>query len=104
MLTARACRHPAPKLQEEDIKPYLEDIPGWAVEGDALVKPFSFADHHQLMAFVNAVAWVSHRNDHHPDVQYAYKKCTLRYTTHDSGGLTENDFICAAKVELLLTL
>lgn len=56
------------------------------------------------MAFVNAVAWVSHREDHHPDITVGYNKCVVNYTTHALNGLSENDFICAAKVDKLFTI
>jgi 4a-hydroxytetrahydrobiopterin dehydratase len=54
------------------------------------------------MAFVNAVAWIAHEQDHHPDLEVGYSRCRLRYSTHDVGGLSRNDFICAAKVDALL--
>jgi 4a-hydroxytetrahydrobiopterin dehydratase len=54
------------------------------------------------MAFVNAVAWISHREDHHPNVFAGFSRCELVYTTHAVDGLTENDFICADKVDALL--
>ena len=57
-----------------------------------------------MLAFVNATAWISHRENHHPDIELGYNRVTLRYTTHAANGLTENDFICAAKVDALLTL
>ena len=54
------------------------------------------------LAFVNAVAWISHQEDHHPDMLVGYNRCHVEYTTHAIGGLSENDFICAAKVDMLL--
>lgn len=54
------------------------------------------------MAFVNAIAWIAHREDHHPDLEVGYSKCRVRYSTHDVGGLSLNDFISAAKVDHLL--
>jgi len=56
------------------------------------------------MAFVNAIAWMAHQEDHHPDLEVSYNFCRVRYTTHAIGGLSENDFICAAKVDALLQL
>ena len=53
------------------------------------------------MAFVNALAYMAHREDHHPDLGVHYNRCVVRYSTHDVGGLSENDFICAAKAEEL---
>ena len=63
---------------------------------------FSFGNFHETMAFANAVAWIAHREDHHPDMEIGYKHCLVRYTTHAAGGLSENDFICASKIDALL--
>ena len=52
-------------------------------------------------AFVNAVAWIAHREDHHPDMAFGYHRCTLRLNTHSVGGISLNDFICAAQVDAL---
>ena len=83
---------------------YLKDLPGWAkaTDGAAIAKTFKFDDYFHTMAFVNAVASIAHREDHHPDVEVHYNKCVVAYSTHDVGGLSLNDFICAAKVEDLL--
>jgi 4a-hydroxytetrahydrobiopterin dehydratase len=59
---------------------------------------------YQTMAFVNASAWISHREDHHPDIEVGYNKCRVSYMTHAIDGLSENDFICAAKIDSLLDL
>ena len=64
-------------------------------------KTYSFENYYQTIAFVNAVAWMTHREDHHPDLTVNYNSCRVAYTTHDLGGLSENDFICAAKVDAL---
>ena len=56
------------------------------------------------MAFVNALAWISHREDHHPDLCVGYNQCRVEYRTHAADGLTENDFICAAKCDALFNL
>jgi len=84
---------------------YLEDLPGWtkASDGGSIAKTFKFADYFHTMAFVNAVASIAHREDHHPDMEVHYNKCVVAYSTHDVGGLSLNDFICAAKVEDLAT-
>ncbi len=63
---------------------------------------FQFDNFHQTMAFVNALAWIAHQQDHHPDLEIGYKHCLVRYSTHSIGGLSENDFICAARIEQLL--
>jgi 4a-hydroxytetrahydrobiopterin dehydratase len=70
--------------------------------GTSISRRFEFKNFHETMAFVNAVAWVSHREDHHPDLKVSYGSCEVTYTTHAVKGLTENDFICAAKINALL--
>ncbi|MCC6561791.1 MAG: 4a-hydroxytetrahydrobiopterin dehydratase [Xanthomonadales bacterium] len=78
-------------------------LPGWALSDDAnlISKDFRFGHFHHTMAFVNALAWIAHVEDHHPDMEIGYGHCLVRFSTHDVGGLSENDFICAAKVEAL---
>lgn len=76
----------------------------WSLAGDgkSLDGEFEFKNYYRTTAFVNAVAWISHREDHHPDIEFGYKNCRVRYSTHAIGGLSENDFICAAKIDRLL--
>ncbi len=81
----------------------LETLNGWEREGSEIHKTFTFKNYYQTMAFVNASAYVSHREDHHPDLLIGYKTCAVTYTTHAIGGLSENDFICAAKLDALET-
>ena len=91
-------------LDATTIAGLLAKLPGWSLveDGAAIGKAFAFDDFHRTMAFVNAVAWIAHAEDHHPDFEVGYSRCTLRFSTHDVGGLSRNDFICAAKVERLL--
>ena len=72
-----------------------------SADGKAISLAFDFGNFHETMAFVNAVAWIAHQQDHHPDMSVGYKQCTLTWSTHAAGGLTRNDFICAARVEAL---
>lgn len=83
---------------------YLSQLTGWEQAGQEIVKTFTFHNFHETMAFVNAVAYIAHQEDHHPDLEVSYKKCKVRYSTHAIGGLSENDFICAAKVDALIPL
>ena len=85
----------------KDLEKKLKDLPGWKVEDGKLTKSFSFANYYETMAFVNALAWISHRRDHHPDLVVGYNKCKVEYMTHDVGGLSDKDFACAAKCEAL---
>jgi 4a-hydroxytetrahydrobiopterin dehydratase len=91
-------------LDSSAVQDNLDQLPGWklAQGGNGISKTFRFDDFHRTMAFVNAVAWIAHAEDHHPDFKVSYPSCELFYSTHDVGGLSLNDFICAAKVEALL--
>jgi pterin-4-alpha-carbinolamine dehydratase (EC 4.2.1.96) len=88
-------------LDDEAIASLLAHVPGWTREGAAITRTFHFKNYYRTVAFVNAVAWIAHSENHHPDIAFGYKTCTIRYTTHAIGGLSENDFICAAKINAL---
>ena len=88
----------------EQTKEMLKQLKAWIVEDGKLVKLYPFKNYHETMAFVNALAWISHREDHHPDLEVGYNKCRVAYSTHAIGGLSENDFICAAKADALFAL
>lgn len=96
------CEGGTPPLSREEVAGRLAMLPGWAHAEGAIAKRFEFKNYYQTMAFVNAVAWIAHSEDHHPDLEVSYRFCRVRYSTHAVGGLSENDFICAAKVEELL--
>ena len=91
-----------PAMTPAQIAQQLAQAPGWALADGAIQKRFDFADYHRTMAFVNAVAWIAHAEDHHPDLTVSYSRCTVRFDTHSVGGISINDFICAAKVDALL--
>lgn len=76
-------------------------LSGWRVEGLRLEREFRFPDFHATMAFVNALAWIAHRADHHPDMTVGYNRCHVQWSTHSAGGLTLKDLICAAQVDAL---
>jgi 4a-hydroxytetrahydrobiopterin dehydratase len=88
-------------LSAQDVAAQLRLVDGWALDEGAIQKTFRFADYHQTMAFVNAVAWIAQREDHHPDIAFGYDRCTVRFATHSAGGVTRNDFICAARLDSL---
>ena len=91
------------RLSEARIRELMPELPGWELveNGHALVKTFTFKNYYRTMAYVNALAYMAHAEDHHPDLGVHYDRCVVRYSTHDVGGLSENDFICAAKAETL---
>ena len=98
------CSGGTPALGDARAAELLAQLPGWERAGGEIAKTFKFKNYYETMAFVNAAAWVSHRADHHPDLEVGYNKCRVRYSTHSVGGLSENDFICAAKLEALLQI
>jgi 4a-hydroxytetrahydrobiopterin dehydratase len=89
-------------MNSAEVQRQLADAPGWALADGSIEKTFRFENYHRTMAFVNAVAWIAHREDHHPDIAFSYNRATLRFNTHSVGGISLNDFICAAKVDALL--
>lgn len=90
-----------PPMPAAEAQTMLGHVAGWSVVDGALQRQFRFADYHRTMAFVNAVAWIAHSEDHHPDLTVRWGDCTVRFSTHSVGGLSINDFICAAKVNAL---
>ena len=102
--SCKPCEGGVPPLTEDEISKYLAQLSDWTYEAGEISKTYSFKDYYQTMAFVNATAWISHHEDHHPDLEVGYSKCKVRYHTHAINGLSENDFICAAKVDALLKI
>jgi 4a-hydroxytetrahydrobiopterin dehydratase len=100
-LATMTCREGAPQLGADELGKHIATLPGWQLNGDRIEKSFSFANYYETMAFVNALAWISHREDHHPDLGVYYNRCVVAYSTHSAGGVTLNDVICAAKAERL---
>lgn len=86
---------------EAEARDAAAELDGWQVKGREISKTFSFKDYGQTAAFVNAVVWIAHNENHHPEIEFGYKNCTVRYSTHKKNGITENDFICAAKINEL---
>ena len=106
-LAAQHCRPrkgPADALDQSQVASYCEQLPGWTLsaDGKAIVKDFRFDNFHHTLGFINAVGFMANHEDHHPDVEAGYGHCQLLWSTHDVGGLSLNDFICAARVEALL--
>jgi len=97
----KPCEGGTPPLRREETESYLQALPGWELGDGRIIKNFEFRNYYQTVAFVNAVAWIAHTENHHPDMEVSYKCCRVSYATHAVGGLSENDFICAAKVDAL---
>jgi 4a-hydroxytetrahydrobiopterin dehydratase len=95
------CREGAPALGADELAAHVSSLAGWTLRDGRIGKTFLFANYHETIAFVNAVAWIAHREDHHPDLEVHYNRCVVALSTHSAGGVTLNDAICAAKMEHL---
>jgi len=104
-LLARKCHHTETALSETDISSCLRAVPEWQLDGKRIVRTYQFKNYYETLAFMNAIAYVIHLEDHHPEIVLTYNKCVIRFDTHSvnngTGGVSENDFICAAKVDAI---
>ena len=98
------CEGGVAPLTPQQVAPLLKGLQGWAMDGRMIARTYHFKNYFETMAFVNAAAWVSHREDHHPDMAVGYNECKVSYITHAIDGLSENDFICAAKLDALFEI
>ncbi len=92
------------KLSSDEIKSALVKIPGWQKKAAVISRTFQFKDFPAAIKFVNAIAKVAEKEQHHPDIDIRWNKVTLALTTHDAGGLTEEDFALAKKSDELSLL
>ena len=100
----KPCEGGVDALKPAEIDNLLKALEGWTLENGSIVKTYSFKNYYQTIAFVNAAAWISHREDHHPEMLVGYNTCRVSYVTHAINGLSTNDFICAAKLDKLFEL
>jgi 4a-hydroxytetrahydrobiopterin dehydratase len=99
-LLASRCRQLASgALSDSEVAAQLSLLPDWKLASGAIARTFRFSNYHETIAFVNALAWVVHAEDHHPDLAVGYDRCEVRFSTHSVGGISDNDFICAAKAD-----
>ena len=98
------CEGGVPKMIRAEAEAMLEQIPGWklAKDADSISRRFEFKGFYKCMSFVNAMAWIANAENHHPDFLTGYNYCEVTFTTHAIDGLSDNDFICAAKINALL--
>ena len=97
------CEGGVDAIGREEAEQMLADVPGWTLSGDGkmISRRFEFKGFLSTMSFINAMAFMVNREDHHPDFSAGYNYCDVGFTTHAIDGLSENDFICAAKVNAL---
>ena len=99
------CEGGVPPLTPDAAQELMQALnPNWGVSEDGkwIRRTFAFTGFNRTMGFVNAVAWVANTEGHHPDLEVSYSECVVNYTTHAIDGLSENDFICAAKIDRLV--
>lgn len=113
-LLAMTCQPTVGALDTNQVPALLQVVDGWCLEvpgagdiagHDRIMRAFGFKDYYATLAFVNAIAYVVHAEDHHPELTVTYDRCIVRFDTHSvnsgSGGLSINDFICAAKIDVI---
>jgi 4a-hydroxytetrahydrobiopterin dehydratase len=93
-----------PALPRSEVDRLLGQLHGWKLseDGKRITRAYEFSNFHETIEFVNALAYVIHKEDHHPDLEVSYKTCKVTFWTHTVGGLSLNDFICAAKLDALV--
>jgi len=100
------CVHATDALEAAAAARLLALLPGWTLDDGRLCKTYRFDDYYATLAYVNALAYVTHAQDHHPELTVRYRECAVRYDTHSvnggKGGLSLNDFICAAKADAII--
>lgn len=104
-LRARDCKPTRTGLDQAAIDALLQVLPDWRQDGAHITRSFEFENYYRTLAFVNAIAWTVHAQDHHPELTVTYNRCVVRYDTHTvndgKGGISINDFICAAKIDAI---
>ena len=100
----KPCEGGVDPLPHHRVNRYLEQLPGWHISIDqkSIGRKFEFKGFFRTISFINALAWITNQQGHHPDFSAGYDYCQVNFTTHAIGGLSENDFICAARVNVLV--
>lgn len=96
------CSATPAKLDKIEAEMMASELHDWLILDEKLEKTFRFKNFHETMAFVNAVAWIAHKEEHHPEMEVTYSRCRLVYSTRSTNGLSRNDILCAAKVDRLI--
>jgi len=96
------CEKRAVAMSQAAVRDHLAQSSGWRESSGGIEKTFSFKGWLETVAFVDALAWLCHVEDHHPDLRVSFDRCVIRFSTHSAGGISMNDFICAAKADALV--
>lgn len=97
------CEGGVPALDKKQVAKLLAKLNDWQVNDDFTIicKTFTFKGFNKVMGLVNAIAWIANKEMHHPDMEVHYNNVKVCFSTHAINGLSENDFICAAKIDAL---
>ncbi len=95
------CSDTPAKLSAIEVEMLASELENWLILDNKLEKTFRFKNFHETMAFANAVAWIAHRENHHPEIDLTFSRCRLSWSTRSVGGISRNDIVCAAKVDQL---
>ena len=101
LLTSNSRAVTGSAIGEADVVAQLTALDDWRLDSGSLTKAYRFKNYHETIAFVNALAFMVHREDHHPELRIGYDRCEVRFNTHSVKGISENDFICAAKTDAI---
>ena len=108
-LLACKCQRTETALPAAELADYLHAVPDWILSDKAITKSFTFKNYYETLSFINAIAYVIHAEDHHPSITLTHHHCHITFTTHSvnngdgtTGGISVNDFICAAKIEAVV--
>lgn len=103
-LSQRTCQDAASRCGADEIRTMMAQLPDWQLSGagDSLTRRFGFKGFAKAVEMANLAAWLGNKQGHHPDIAFGWGYCAVTFTTHDAGGLTENDFICAARLDALV--
>ena len=96
------CQARASAMSDQAVRDHLAQMSSWRMAGNAIEKSFAFKGWLETVAFVDALAWMCHVEDHHPELNVRFDHCVVRFSTHSAGGISMNDFICAAKADALV--
>lgn len=98
------CKGGVPPMPGDDARQMLAQLDGWNLsdDGTTIRRRFEFKGFAKAVEMANLAAWLGNKQGHHPDIAFGWGYCEVVFTTHEAGGLTENDFICAARLDALV--
>ena len=102
--TCEPCQGGTPVLDAATARQMMDQLTGWTLsdDGTAITRRFEFKGFAKAVEMANLAAWLGNKQGHHPDIAFGWGYCAVTFTTHEAGGLTRNDFVCAARLDALV--